>query len=173
MPLDPTFWDDPEDLVVPLLPKAGFPFKVRGLTNFPTPSRFLRINPGDELHVSWAPPEVSWSKPETSAPVVIKVQRSRRDAYVYGLVVGFVRGATNPVGWLRITPKLLEALTEAYKGIAPKERDCIIKRHANSGWQVMIEDGNALEALKGTADYLTLTGKIRSVVTEWPGDRVL
>jgi len=172
MPLDPTFWDDPLDPVAPPA-VSGFPFKVKGLSNFPTPTRFLRINPGDELRVSWAPPEHSWARPETRAPVVVNVQRSRRDAYVYGLVIGFVSNMAHPVGWLRITPKLLKTLSEAYEGIDPGQRDCIIKRHANSGWQVMVEDDNALEALKGTADYLTLTGKIRSVVTEWPGDRVL
>ncbi len=172
MPLDPTFWDELSDPAAPPVVVTGFPFKVRGLTNFPAPTRFLRINPGDEMLVSWAPPEVSMATHGPAAPVVVK-QRSRGGANVYGLVVGFVPNAAHYVGWLRIRPKLLETLAKAYKDIDPSKHDCIIKRHANSGWQVMVQDDNALEKLRGTGDYLTLTGKIRSLVAEWPGDRVL
>jgi len=170
MPLDPSFWSE-DGLVQAGLPLGAHFTRPMGLTNFGRPQRFLRINRGDELRVSW-PLSGGWAVLMSSND-----GGNRAKDKNYGLITGWrwslppsEEPALRAVGWLPLTITLLEMIRAAYETMDPAQQDITIKRDLKGRWGYESHDTSILSALTSEAKASILV-TARQVIERWPGHR--
>jgi hypothetical protein len=175
MPLDPSFWDDLPTIALPSRPCGPWftqPIVLTGALT--TPQRFLRINRGDQLRVSWPL--------KNGHPVLVSVKTSwsgRSNTKTYGLIVGWANGGPPTVvtlGWLPLDPKLLALIKMVYKEEArgPVTMDSTIKRTEQGIWEVQGHDFSILTDLRAQSPlkHFDIEQDLRKETARWPGGPV-